>query len=41
MTPAQIVSIVTVIAGLLLLWFQSRKSPPNDTPDKTVVPHKA
>lgn len=42
MTPAQMLSVGTIIAGLLLLWIQSRRTPPPaDMPDKAAVPHKA
>jgi hypothetical protein len=41
MTPAQLVSIGTVVAGLVLLWIQSRKAPPAVIAAKSAVPDKA
>ena len=41
MTPAQLVSIGTIIAGLLLLWIQSRRAPPPSISAKSAMPDKA
>jgi phosphatidylglycerol:prolipoprotein diacylglycerol transferase len=41
MTPAQLLSVGTVAAGVLLLWFQSRRTPPANGPAKSAVPNKA
>jgi phosphatidylglycerol:prolipoprotein diacylglycerol transferase len=41
MTPAQIVSIGIVLAGLLLLLIQWRKGPPTDAGVRSAMPDKA
>ena len=41
MTPAQMVSIGIVIAGLLLMWNQWRKAQSADAAGKSALPHKA
>jgi phosphatidylglycerol:prolipoprotein diacylglycerol transferase len=41
MTPAQMVSVGIVAAGILLLWIQWRKGPPAETAAKSALPGKA
>jgi phosphatidylglycerol:prolipoprotein diacylglycerol transferase len=41
MTPAQLVSIGVIVAGLLLLWILSRRAPPAEIAAKSAVPDKA
>ena len=41
MTPAQLLSIGIIAAGVFLLWFQSRRAPAASRVDKSVAPNKA
>jgi len=41
LTPAQLISIGIIVAGLLLLWNQWRKAPPGPTATKSALPNKA
>jgi hypothetical protein len=41
MTPAQMVGIGIIVAGILLLWNQWRKAPPAVAAVKSAVPDKA